>query len=33
MAKQGEMLDQEFEEWRGYNPQVDDILVIGIKFN
>ncbi|NOU16624.1 MAG: SpoIIE family protein phosphatase [Bacteroidales bacterium] len=32
MAKQGEMLEQEFEEWRGYNPQVDDILVIGVKF-
>jgi len=32
MEKQYEMLDQEFEEWRGYNAQVDDILVIGIKF-
>lgn len=32
MDKQCEMLEQEFEEWRGYNPQVDDILVIGVKF-
>ncbi len=32
MAKQCEMLEDEFVEWQGYNPQVDDILVIGIKF-
>jgi len=32
MDKQCEMLEQEFEEWRGYNHQVDDILVIGVKF-
>jgi len=32
MAKQHEMLEQEFEEWQGYNAQVDDILVIGVKF-
>ncbi len=32
MDKQHEILDQEFEDWRGYNSQVDDILVIGIKF-
>lgn len=33
MVKQGEMLDQEFEDWRGFNAQVDDILVIGVKFS
>lgn len=32
MEKQCEMLEQEFEEWQGYNPQVDDLLVIGVKF-
>ncbi len=32
MEKQYEILDQEFEDWRGFNHQVDDILVIGIKF-
>jgi len=32
MAKQCEMLEDEFVEWQGYNSQVDDILVIGIKF-
>jgi len=32
METQCEMLEQEFEEWRGFNPQVDDILVIGIRF-
>lgn len=32
MAKQCQMLDEEFVEWQGFNPQVDDILVIGIKF-
>lgn len=32
MEKQGEMLEQEFDEWRGYNHQVDDLLVIGIRF-
>jgi serine phosphatase RsbU (regulator of sigma subunit) len=33
MSKQCEMLDQEFVEWMGYNHQVDDILVIGIRFS
>ncbi|MHC1704277.1 MAG: SpoIIE family protein phosphatase [Tenuifilaceae bacterium] len=32
MDKQCEMLEQEFEEWRGFNHQVDDILIIGVKF-
>ena len=33
MDKQCEMLEKEFEEWSGFNPQVDDILVIGVKFS
>jgi len=32
MDKQYEIIDKEFEDWRGYHPQVDDILVIGVKF-
>jgi serine phosphatase RsbU (regulator of sigma subunit)/ligand-binding sensor domain-containing protein len=32
MEKQCQMLDEEFVEWQGHNHQVDDILVIGIKF-
>lgn len=32
MDKQFEIIDKEFEDWRGYHPQVDDILVIGVKF-
>jgi len=33
MAVQHEMLETEFVEWQGFNPQVDDILVIGVKFS
>jgi serine phosphatase RsbU (regulator of sigma subunit) len=32
MIKQGEKLDQIFEEWRGNNPQVDDVTVIGVRY-
>ncbi len=32
MEKQKQLLEQNLEEWQGYHPQVDDILVIGIKF-
>ena len=32
MLKQGERLDKIFEEWRGQNPQVDDVTVIGIRY-
>lgn len=31
MAKQKEYLHQLFEDWRGNNEQVDDVLVMGIK--
>jgi serine phosphatase RsbU (regulator of sigma subunit) len=32
MIKQGEKLDEIFENWRGNNPQVDDVTVIGIRY-
>jgi len=32
MQKQGQILDETIEQWRGSHQQVDDILVIGIKF-
>ena len=31
MDKQGQILDNTIEQWKGQNEQVDDILVIGIK--
>ena len=31
MEKQGELLEKEFNDWRGHNDQVDDILVIGFR--
>lgn len=31
MEKQGELLEQEFERWKGENPQIDDVLVMGVK--
>jgi PAS domain S-box-containing protein len=31
MEKQGELLEKTFEDWRGNQAQVDDVLVIGIK--
>jgi len=33
MEKQLEILKKEFEEWKGNNRQIDDILVMGIKLN
>ncbi|MGQ9619560.1 MAG: YfiR/HmsC family protein [Bacteroidales bacterium] len=33
MLKQGEILDRIFEEWRGDNPQVDDVTLIGVRYN
>ncbi len=33
MEDQGRILDERFEEWKGDLAQVDDILVIGIKFD
>ena len=32
MKEQGEILSRTFETWRGGISQVDDILVIGIRF-
>lgn len=32
MIKQGEKLDEIFELWKGSNPQVDDVTVIGIRY-
>jgi serine phosphatase RsbU (regulator of sigma subunit) len=32
MLEQGERLNQLFEEWRGDNPQVDDVTLIGVRY-
>jgi serine phosphatase RsbU (regulator of sigma subunit) len=32
MLEQGEKLNQIFEDWRGSNPQVDDVTLIGIRY-
>ncbi len=32
MLKQGEKLSEIFEEWRGDNPQVDDVTLVGIRY-
>ncbi|MCB0396126.1 MAG: SpoIIE family protein phosphatase, partial [Flavobacteriales bacterium] len=32
MNEQGKLLEDKFEEWRGEEEQVDDVLVIGIRF-
>lgn len=32
MLKQGERLNEMFEEWKGEEPQVDDVTVIGVRF-
>ena len=32
MLEQGEILERIFEEWRGDNPQVDDVTLIGVRF-
>jgi serine phosphatase RsbU (regulator of sigma subunit) len=32
MLQQGEKLDEIFEKWRGDNPQVDDVTLIGVRF-
>ena len=31
MEKQRELLDQEFETWRGKLEQIDDVCVIGVR--
>lgn len=32
MIEQGKKLDEVFEEWRGDSPQVDDVVLIGIRY-
>jgi serine phosphatase RsbU (regulator of sigma subunit) len=32
MIRQGEVLNDIFENWRGNNPQVDDVTMIGIRY-
>jgi phosphoserine phosphatase RsbU/P len=32
MLKQGEKLNNIFEKWRGDNPQVDDVTLIGVRY-
>jgi serine phosphatase RsbU (regulator of sigma subunit) len=32
MIQQGERLSQIFEEWKGDNPQVDDVTLIGVRY-
>ncbi len=32
MIEQGEILNEIFEEWRGDNPQVDDVTLIGVRY-
>ena len=32
MLKQGERLNEIFEEWRGDGPQIDDVTLIGIRY-
>ena len=33
MTEQHAQLKRMFQEWKGNNSQIDDVLVIGIKFN
>jgi hypothetical protein len=32
MLKQGERLNQIFEEWMGDSPQIDDVTMIGVRY-
>ncbi len=32
MLAQGEKLNRLFEDWRGQNPQVDDVIIIGVRY-
>lgn len=32
MLKQGEKLNEIFEEWRGDSPQIDDVTLIGVRY-
>ncbi|SFF55441.1 PP2C family protein-serine/threonine phosphatase [Thermoflexibacter ruber] len=31
MSEQKEILDKTFEEWKGKHPQIDDVLIFGVK--
>jgi len=31
MEKQKEIINRTFEDWRGVNEQIDDVLVMGIQ--
>ena len=33
LKKQEEMLNNEFERWKGDLPQLDDILIVGVRYN
>ncbi|MBK9389858.1 MAG: hypothetical protein IPN68_06565 [Bacteroidetes bacterium] len=33
MAEQREILNTKLEEWRGSGPQIDDILVLGVRIS
>ncbi len=33
MREQGEKLEEEFDNWRGFQQQTDDIVVIGVEFD
>jgi hypothetical protein len=32
MLQQGERLNEIFEEWRGDSSQVDDVILIGVRY-
>jgi hypothetical protein len=32
MLKQGERLNEIFEDWRGDSPQIDDVTMIGVRY-
>jgi len=32
MIQQGEKMNEIFEEWKGDNPQVDDVTLIGVRY-
>ena len=32
MVEQGILLDKEFEQWKGDLEQIDDVVIIGLKF-
>jgi len=32
MEKQKDVLEKNFDEWKGESPQIDDVIVMGVKF-